>query len=119
MRRNRVFSAKLGFWIEDKCEKSNFDRDTITISTTAALIVKLYSSMTKTGGYFMRRLRHYCTSELIEIIAYCLMPNHYHLLVYLKDNNLSTKVMQPLAVSYTKSVNRQQGRVGPIFQGAF
>ena len=27
-------------------------------------------------GYFMRRLRHYCTSELIEIIAYCLMPNH-------------------------------------------
>ena len=70
-------------------------------------------------GYFMRRLRHYCTSELIEIIAYCLMPNHYHLLVYLKDNNLSTKVMQPLAVSYTKSVNRQQGRVGPIFQGAF
>ena len=67
----------------------------------------------------MRRLRHYCTSELIEIIAYCLMPNHYHLLVYLKDNNLSTKVMQPLAVSYTKSVNRQQGRVGPIFQGAF
>ena len=65
-------------------------------------------------GYFMRRLRHYCTSELIEIIAYCLMPNHYHLLVYLKDNNLSTKVMQPLAVSYTKSVNRQQGRVGHI-----
>ena len=70
-------------------------------------------------GYFMKRLRHYCTSELIEIIAYCLMPNHYHILAYLKDDSLSAKIMQPLSVSYTKAVNRQQSRVGPIFQGAF
>ena len=27
--------------------------------------------------------------------------------------------MQPLSISYTKAVNRQQSRVGPIFQGAF
>ena len=70
-------------------------------------------------GYFMKRLRRYCTSELIEIIAYCLMPNHYHILAYLKDDSLSAKIMQPLSVSYTKAVNRQQGRVGPLFQGAF
>ena len=70
-------------------------------------------------GYFMKRMRHYCTSELIEIIAYCLMPNHYHILAYLKDDSLSAKIMQPLSVSYTKAVNRQQGRVGPLFQGAF
>ena len=70
-------------------------------------------------GYFIKRLRDYCPSDLIEIVAYCLMPNHYHILAYLKDDNLSTKIMQPLTVSYTKAVNRQQDRVGPIFQGAF
>ena len=47
------------------------------------------------------------------------MPNHYHILAYLKDDNLSTKIMQPFTVSYTKAVNRQQDRVGPVFQGAF
>ena len=70
-------------------------------------------------GYFIKRLRDYCPSDLIAIVAYCLMPNHYHILAYLKDDNLSTKIMQPLTVSYTKAVNRQQDRVGPIFQGAF
>ena len=70
-------------------------------------------------GYFIKRLRHCCIPDLIEIIAYCLMPNHYHILAYLKDDNLSTKIMQPFTVSYTKAVNRQQDRVGPVFQGAF
>ena len=69
--------------------------------------------------YFIKRLRHYCRPELIEIVGYCLMPNHYHILVYLKDDNLSANIMQPFTVSYTKAVNRQQHRVGPIFQGAF
>jgi len=32
-------------------------------------------------GFFLKRLREYCQPELIDVIAYCLMPNHYHLLV--------------------------------------
>ena len=61
----------------------------------------------------------FLTSTIIEIVAYCLMPNHYHILAYLKDDNLSKEIMQPFTISYTKAVNRQQGRVGPVFQGAF
>ena len=70
-------------------------------------------------SYFIKRLRHYCRSDLIDIVAYCLMPNHYHLLVHLKCNDFSSKIMQPFTVSYTKAVNRQIGRVGPLFQGPF
>ena len=70
-------------------------------------------------GFFIKRLRHYCQPELIDIIAYCLMPNHYHLLVYLRIDELSEKVMQPFGVSYTKAINRQEKRVGPLFQGPF
>ena len=73
----------------------------------------------KNWGYFIKRLRHYCLPDLIEIVAYCLMPNHYHILAYLKDDNLSKKIMQPFTVSYTKAVNQQQDRVGPVFQGVF
>ncbi len=70
-------------------------------------------------AYFIKQLRHYCKPDLIDIIAYCLMPNHYHLLVYLKCDDLSAKIMQPFTVSYTKAVNRQQERIGPLFQGTF
>jgi REP element-mobilizing transposase RayT len=70
-------------------------------------------------GFFIRRLRAYFDPGLIDLIAYCLMPTHYHLLVYLKTSQLSKRIMQPLGVSYAKAINRQQNRVGPLFQGPF
>jgi len=69
--------------------------------------------------YFIARMRHYFRPDLIEVLAYCLMPNHYHLLVHLKHGELSRRVMHPFSVSYSKAVNRGQGRVGPLFQGPF
>ena len=74
---------------------------------------------TENWGYFIRRLRHYFLPALIDILAYCLMPTHYHLLVYLHTDNLAARIMQPFGLSYTKAINTQQGRVGPLFQGPF
>jgi REP element-mobilizing transposase RayT len=67
--------------------------------------------------YFLRQLRKYLLDTLV-VIAYCLMPNHYHLLVYLKTDNLSS-MMQPFALSYTKAINKRYERVGSLFQGRF
>jgi REP element-mobilizing transposase RayT len=50
--------------------------------------------------------------------AYCLMTNHYHLLVETPDANLS-KGMRQLNGVYTQRVNRTHGRVGHLFQGRF
>jgi putative transposase len=69
--------------------------------------------------FFLERLRQYFVPEQVEILAYCLMPNHYHLLVRLKSDGFGRRVMQPFGVSYTKAVNKQQRRVGPLFQGPF
>ena len=46
------------------------------------------------------------------------MPNHYHLLIYLNNNNFS-ELMQKLALSYTKAINKRYKRVGSLFQGRF
>ncbi|MEO1350056.1 MAG: transposase, partial [Cyanobacteria bacterium J06635_15] len=46
------------------------------------------------------------------------MPNHYHLLVYLRENNLSQK-MHGFTLSYTKAINRRYERCGALFQGRF
>jgi putative transposase len=69
--------------------------------------------------FFLKRMRDLFNPELADIVAYCLMPNHYHLLVCLKSDEFGPKIMQPFGVSYTKAVNKQNDRVGPLFQGPF
>ena len=48
--------------------------------------------------------------------AYCLMPNHYHLLIELKEKNLS-RGAQYLNGSYAQFFNHRHKRVGHLFQG--
>lgn len=50
--------------------------------------------------------------------AYCLMTNHYHLLVETPEANLSAGMRQ-LNGEYTQAFNRRHGRVGHAFQGRF
>lgn len=55
----------------------------------------------------------------IEIISYCLMPNHFHLLIRQKEEQGITKFMSQFTNSYTKYFNTKHKRVGPLFQGIF
>lgn len=56
---------------------------------------------------------------MIEIIAYCLMPNHFHLLVrQICDNGISIFTKRALN-SYTRYYNIKNNRVGTVFQGTF
>jgi len=54
----------------------------------------------------------------IEIHAYVLMKNHYHLLLRTKKSNLS-RALQWLGVSYSVWFNRRYQRTGHLFQGRF
>lgn len=56
---------------------------------------------------------------LVEVLVFCLMPNHYHLLLrQLKDDGV-IKFMQKLGTGYTMYFNQRYGRVGSLFQGRF
>jgi REP element-mobilizing transposase RayT len=52
------------------------------------------------------------------IHAYCLMDNHYHLLIETPDGNLS-KGMRQLNGVYTQITNHYHGKVGHVFQGRY
>ncbi|MBI2011792.1 transposase [Candidatus Daviesbacteria bacterium] len=55
----------------------------------------------------------------IEILAYCLMGNHFHfLLKQLMDSGV-VKFLAKFTNSYTKYFNTKHNRVGPLFQGVF
>jgi REP element-mobilizing transposase RayT len=68
--------------------------------------------------YFLRQLGKYLVPDQVEIVAYCLMPDHYHLLVCPRVDTLS-KLMQPFLLAYTHAFNKRYGRMGALFQGRF
>ena len=84
--------------------------------------------------YFLNLLERYFSDELIigksgilypnfinrvEIIAYCLMPNHFHLLLYQFGVMDMEMFMRSLMTSYSKYFNLKYKRTGYVFEGRY
>ena len=67
---------------------------------------------------FLTILEQVCERFNWLVHAYCLMDNHYHLLIETPDSNLS-KGMRQLNGVYTQTCNRTHGKVGHVFQGRY
>lgn len=57
--------------------------------------------------------------QKVEIIAFCLMPNHFHILIKQFEDNGISMFLRQITDSYTRYFNTKNDRNGPIFQGAF
>mgnify|MGYP001592290554 FL=1 len=56
---------------------------------------------------------------LVKILIFCLMPNHYHLLLTPIVEGGITKFMRKLNIGYAKYFNQKYERVGALFQGRY
>ena len=56
---------------------------------------------------------------LVDILAFCLMPNHFHLILKQRVDGGVTKFMQKIGAGYAIYFNQKNKRVGPLFQGKF
>ncbi len=83
--------------------------------------------------FFLKKIRLHILSYA-DIIAYCLMPNHFHLMVKVKDEGVITggatlsrapssskpdplnKAIGILLASYTRAINKQENRSGSLFR---
>lgn len=65
------------------------------------------------------RLQYPKKEQLVEILAFCLMPNHYHIMLRQKTENGITEFTRKLGTGYTNYFNLKYQRVGPLFQGKF
>ena len=72
----------------------------------------------KDRRYFLAVLGKMAKRFAVEIYAYVLMNNHYHLLLKTNRANLS-RAMQWLGVTYTTRFTRRHQRSGHLFQGRF
>lgn len=69
-------------------------------------------------AYFMKRLNAVIADNEGRLLAWCLMDNHFHLLVEIPHDRLST-LMHRIQTSYAGYFNRVHGRVGQLFGSRF
>lgn len=68
---------------------------------------------------FLNRLKEYKDRHRVSVLCYCLMPNHYHLLVKQLSSESISKFISRLNLAYAMYFNKRYERVGPLFQGRF
>lgn len=57
--------------------------------------------------------------NMLDLLAYCLMPNHFHLLIKQKEARVIDNFMNSLFTRYSMYFNRKYKRVGKLFQGVY
>lgn len=55
----------------------------------------------------------------VNLLTYCLMPNHFHLLIKQITKNAMIKLMRSVSTRYSMYFNTKYKRVGPLFQGKY
>jgi putative transposase len=66
--------------------------------------------------FLIRRIQKYLPIYPVTLAAFCLMPNHYHFLLYAEQDGAPGRFIQRLFNSYTQAFNVQQKRKGPLFE---
>lgn len=68
--------------------------------------------------FFLKKMRFHLLRNC-NLIGYCLMPNHFHWMIYLENDDLDIKINQEIGVllrSYTRAINNRRNRTGSLFQ---
>ena len=64
---------------------------------------------------YLEKVCLYCEKRDVELLCYCLLGNHVHLLLETPKGNLA-QFMQPLQTSYSVYFNKRHGRSGHVFE---
>ncbi|MBN1618422.1 transposase [Candidatus Dojkabacteria bacterium] len=69
---------------------------------------------------FLNYLEKYSTIFKIRIVNYCLMSNHYHIIIQPKHQETAVpQFMHRLGLCYTLYINKKYNLVGHLFQGKY
>lgn len=69
--------------------------------------------------FYRELLREHCRRQAVEVIAYCLMPNHVHLVLVPSNEAGLHRVLRPVHTRYAQRINRVRGWSGHLWQGRF
>jgi REP element-mobilizing transposase RayT len=67
--------------------------------------------------FLIRQIKKYTEKYSISLVAFCLMPNHYHLLLKLNPSGNVGQCLRSMFTSYTQAMNKRYLLSGTLFQG--
>ncbi len=125
MTRNYVFALGEYYHIYNRgtekrrifLDKKDYKRFTFLLficNNHSSIEVRNYKNLTSFGKFNLQR-----GNTLVDIGAYCLMPNHFHLLLKEKTKGGISLFMQKLTTSYAMYFNIAYERSGSLLQGTF
>ena len=68
---------------------------------------------------YLAWLREYAEKYAVDILAYCLMTNHVHIIAVPETDTGLQQVLKPLHMRYAQRINRRRGWKGHLWQGRF
>ncbi|KKW20070.1 MAG: hypothetical protein UY63_C0002G0029 [Parcubacteria group bacterium GW2011_GWA2_51_10] len=87
--------------------------------TGPVLLGELLERKKHRGRFSGEIFTEHADKALVAVLAYALMPNHFHLVIRQKMDNGITKFMQKVTVSYSMYFNTKYEHSGVLFQGRF
>jgi len=84
------------------------------VNTTFYTFQKFKNNVTE-----LREIKRRPRKLLVDIHAFCLMPNHYHLLISPRTENGISKFMHKLDKGYSRYFNIKNQRKGALFEGRY
>lgn len=83
------------------------------------IYVKPLDAIADTYPETSQRLLDKNLSAEVDVLAYCLMPSHFHLILRQHTKDGISKLMKQITNAYTEYFNNKFHRTGPLFQGRF
>ncbi len=68
---------------------------------------------------YLKWLAEYSAKHKVDVLAYCLMTNHVHLILRPKEDTGLQKVLKPLHMRYAQYINKVNGWTGHFWQGRY
>ncbi|MFO0867062.1 MAG: transposase [Gemmataceae bacterium] len=70
-------------------------------------------------GAFLKAIGHACVEVPMDVFAYCLMPNHFHLVLRPREDGDLSRWMHWLLNAHVRRYHKHHGRSGHLWQGRF
>ena len=79
----------------------------------------VFNNTKRLNRHFFAEAKPRRDDELVKVVAFCLMPNHFHLLLKQEKNDGISKYLHKILTGYTMYFNKRYERSGVLFQGVF